>query len=109
MSLPLMNNGYAFLHELKVLKSPDAPENAYNDMPIKKALEEMGLTAPIRTNQGTAAFHTPVLILAENIHLLLPRLTRVSRGRLPAPFPVFNSSFNLHRFCQVIQHPGNDD
>ncbi len=45
--ITLMNNGYAFLHELKVLESPDAPENAYNDMPINAALEEMGLTAPI--------------------------------------------------------------
>ena len=43
----LMNNGYAFLNELKVLKSPEPPPNAYNDMPIKKALQEMGLTAPI--------------------------------------------------------------
>lgn len=50
--LTLMNNGYAFLHELKVLKSPKAPDNAYNDMPIKKALEEMGLTAPIGQIMG---------------------------------------------------------
>jgi len=26
--LTLMNNGYAFLYQLKVLKSPDAPANA---------------------------------------------------------------------------------
>ena len=50
--LTLMNNGYAFLHELKVLKSPDAPPNAYNDMPLKQALEEMGLTAPIGKIEG---------------------------------------------------------
>ncbi len=50
--ITLMNNGYAFLHELKVLKSPDAPENAYNDMPVNKALEEMGLTAPIGEIRG---------------------------------------------------------
>jgi NitT/TauT family transport system substrate-binding protein len=50
--LKLMNNGYAFLNQLKVLKSPDAPPNAYNDMPIKKALAEMGLTAPIGEIRG---------------------------------------------------------
>lgn len=45
--LTLMKNGYAFLYRKKVLKSPDAPPNAYNDMPIKTALKEMGLTAPV--------------------------------------------------------------
>ena len=50
--LTLMNNGYAFLHELKVLKSPEAPANAYNDMPIKKALAEMGLSAPVGQIKG---------------------------------------------------------
>jgi NitT/TauT family transport system substrate-binding protein len=50
--LTLMNNGYAFLHQLKVLKSPEAPPNAYNDMPIKKALAEMGLSAPIGKIHG---------------------------------------------------------
>jgi NitT/TauT family transport system substrate-binding protein len=50
--LTLMNNGYAFLHQLKVLKSPDAPPNAYNDMPIKEALSQMGLMAPIGEIRG---------------------------------------------------------
>jgi NitT/TauT family transport system substrate-binding protein len=50
--LDLMNKGYAFLHSVKVLKSPDAPENAYNDMPIKEALKQMGLTAPVGEIKG---------------------------------------------------------
>jgi len=50
--LDIMNKGYGFLHSVKVLKSPDAPENAYNDMPIKEALKAMGLTAPIGEIKG---------------------------------------------------------
>ncbi|KUO60067.1 MAG: hypothetical protein APF80_08115 [Alphaproteobacteria bacterium BRH_c36] len=45
--IDIMTKGYAFLHSVKVLKSPDAPENAYNDMPVTEALKQMGLTAPI--------------------------------------------------------------
>ena len=45
--ITLMNNGYAFLHELKVLKSPNASINTYNDIPIKNALKEMELSALI--------------------------------------------------------------
>lgn len=50
--LDLMNKGYAFLHSIKVLKSPDAPENAYNPMPIETALKELGLSAPVGEIQG---------------------------------------------------------
>ena len=50
--ITLMKNGYAFLHELKVLKSPEPPENAYNDGPLKQALEEMGLSGPIGEIRG---------------------------------------------------------
>lgn len=50
--IDIMNKGYAFLHSVKVLKSPDAPENAYNDMPITEALKQMGLTAPIGEIRG---------------------------------------------------------
>ena len=50
--ITLMKNGYAFLHELKVLKSPDPPENAYNDGPLMRALEEMGLSGPIGEIRG---------------------------------------------------------
>lgn len=48
----LAQNGYTFLHHLKVLKSPNPPENWYNDMPLKKALSEMGLSAPIGNIYG---------------------------------------------------------
>jgi NitT/TauT family transport system substrate-binding protein len=57
--ITLMNNGYAFLHELKVLKSPDAPENAYNEMPVTKALEEMGITAPVGSITGKPGSERP--------------------------------------------------
>jgi NitT/TauT family transport system substrate-binding protein len=50
--IDIMDKGYAFLHTMKVLKSPDAPENAYNDMPITEALKQMGLTAPIGEIRG---------------------------------------------------------
>ena len=50
--LKIMNDGYAFLHRKRVLKSPKAPPNAYNDMPIKTALKQMGLTAPIGKIEG---------------------------------------------------------
>lgn len=43
----LMNNGYAFLHQIKVIKEPQMPKNAINDGPLKKALAEMKATAPI--------------------------------------------------------------
>ena len=52
--IKLMNDGYAFLYRKKVLKSPDAPLNAYNDMPINTALKEMGLTAPVAKIEGMA-------------------------------------------------------
>jgi len=50
--IDIMDKGYAFLHTMKVLKSPDAPENAYNDMPITEALNQMRLTAPIGEIRG---------------------------------------------------------
>ena len=45
--MDLMKKGYAFLHSLKVTKSPDMPENAINDGPLKQALAELGLQAPV--------------------------------------------------------------
>ncbi len=50
--LDIMKKGYAFLHSVKVLKSPEMPKNAYNDMPITMALKQMGLTAPIGKIMG---------------------------------------------------------
>ena len=57
--LDLMQKGYAFLHSAKVLQSPDMPENAYNDMPVTKALEELGLTAPIGEIKGVPRSEYP--------------------------------------------------
>lgn len=48
----LMTKGYAFLHSVKVLRSPEVPEDAYNDMPVTEALKQMGLTAPIGEIRG---------------------------------------------------------
>ena len=45
--ITLAKNGYAFLHELKALKSPNPPENFYNDGPLQTALSEMNLKASI--------------------------------------------------------------
>ena len=56
-----MKNAYAFLHELKVTKSPGIPENAYNEMPITKALEEMGITAPVGVIKGVPRAQSPYL------------------------------------------------
>ena len=47
-----MKNGYAFLHEIKVLKSPDPPPHAYNDGPLMQALADMGLSGPIGEIRG---------------------------------------------------------
>jgi NitT/TauT family transport system substrate-binding protein len=50
--LKVMRTGYAFLHSIKVVESPDMPKDAYNDQPLKQALSEMKLTAPIGRIEG---------------------------------------------------------
>jgi hypothetical protein len=50
--ITLAKNGYAFLHQLKVLKSPNPPDNFYNDGPLQTALSEMNLKAPIGDIRG---------------------------------------------------------
>lgn len=50
--LTAMKNGYAFLHSAKVLTSSDMPANAYNDGPLKEALKQMGLSAPVGVIKG---------------------------------------------------------
>jgi len=57
--LQLMKDGYAFLYRAKVLKSPDMPENAYNDGPIKQALQELGLQAPVAVIEGRDPSEAP--------------------------------------------------
>lgn len=56
--LDLMKKGYAFLHSLKVIKSPEIPEDATNEGPLTAALSEMGITAPVVeiTGMPTSAF-----------------------------------------------------
>lgn len=41
--LKLMKLGYAFLHRMKVLRSGEIPEDAYNEAPLKAALKKLGL------------------------------------------------------------------
>jgi len=53
--LDLMKKGYGFLHSLKVIKSGDIPEGAINDGPVKAALKEMGITAPVVLIEGSPA------------------------------------------------------
>ncbi|MEW5965233.1 MAG: ABC transporter substrate-binding protein [Pseudomonadota bacterium] len=47
-----MKSGYAFLHSAKVLTTPDMPANAYNDGPLKEALKQLGLSAPVGAIKG---------------------------------------------------------
>ena len=50
--LALMKNGYKFLHEIKVIESPEMPKNAINDAPLKKAMQEMKAKAPLGEIRG---------------------------------------------------------
>lgn len=52
--LELMKKDYAFLHSIKVLPSPDIPPHAYDDGPVKQALKELGMTAPVGEIIGQA-------------------------------------------------------
>ncbi len=45
--MDLMKKGYAFLHEVKVLSSPDMPPHPINEQPLKQALAEMNIQAPV--------------------------------------------------------------
>jgi NitT/TauT family transport system substrate-binding protein len=53
--IDLMKKGYAFLHSLKVIKSPDIPKDAINDGPVNAALGEMGIKAPVCVIKGLPA------------------------------------------------------
>jgi len=50
--LDLMKKGYKFLHEIKVIESPEMPKTAINDGPLKKAMQEMGVKAPLGEIRG---------------------------------------------------------
>jgi sulfonate transport system substrate-binding protein len=53
--LDLMKKGYAFLNSIKVIKSPEIPKDAINDGPVKAAMKEMGVTAPVCVIKGLPA------------------------------------------------------
>lgn len=53
--LDLMKKGYAFLHSVKVTRSPEMPANPINDEPLRKALVELGIKAPVGSIRGQDA------------------------------------------------------
>ncbi|MFN0302468.1 MAG: ABC transporter substrate-binding protein [Burkholderiales bacterium] len=48
----LMKRGYVFLHKIKAIDKPDMPANAINDGPLKQALTEMKVSAPLGEIRG---------------------------------------------------------
>lgn len=48
----LMKKGYAFLHHMRVTRSPDMPPNPINDEPLKRAVAEMGVELPVMVIRG---------------------------------------------------------
>jgi NitT/TauT family transport system substrate-binding protein len=48
----LMKTGYSFLHSIKVIESPEMPANAINPEPLKQAMKEMGVSAPLGEIRG---------------------------------------------------------
>lgn len=53
--LKLMKKGYEFLHSIKVIKSGDIPADAINEGPVKAAMAEMKVTAPVVVIEGLPA------------------------------------------------------
>jgi len=50
--LDLMKKGYSFLHSIKVIESPDMPKDAINPEPLRQAIKEMGVAAPLGEIRG---------------------------------------------------------
>lgn len=50
--MALMKKGYGFLNKIKVTDTPNMPPSPINDAPLKQALKEMGLTAPVAVIRG---------------------------------------------------------
>jgi NitT/TauT family transport system substrate-binding protein len=48
----LMTTGYRFLHSIKVIESPEMPQNAINPEPLKRAMQELGVSAPLGEIRG---------------------------------------------------------
>jgi NitT/TauT family transport system substrate-binding protein len=50
--LDIMKTGYAFLHSIKVIEAPEMPKDAYNDAPLKRAMADLKVSAPVGTIMG---------------------------------------------------------
>jgi ABC-type nitrate/sulfonate/bicarbonate transport system substrate-binding protein len=50
--LELMTRGYVFLHSIKAIDTATMPTNAINDEPLKRALKELNITAPLGEIRG---------------------------------------------------------
>jgi NitT/TauT family transport system substrate-binding protein len=50
--LAQMKKGYKFLYDGKVIESPEMPRTAINDAPLKRAMQEMGVKAPLGEIRG---------------------------------------------------------
>lgn len=50
--LQLMRKGYAFLHSIKVIESGEMPKNSINPEPLKRAIKEMNVAAPLGEIRG---------------------------------------------------------
>jgi NitT/TauT family transport system substrate-binding protein len=50
--IDIMKKGYAFLHSIKVIRSPEIPEGAMNTGPVTEAMKEMGVSAPVVVIEG---------------------------------------------------------
>jgi ABC-type nitrate/sulfonate/bicarbonate transport system substrate-binding protein len=57
--LAAMKEGYAFLHSIKVIESPEMPQNAINPEPLARAMKEMGVKAPLGEIRGQPALAYP--------------------------------------------------
>lgn len=50
--MKLLKDGYSFLHKINVLRSADMPPHPINDEPLKQAMAEMGIEAPVAVIKG---------------------------------------------------------
>jgi ABC-type nitrate/sulfonate/bicarbonate transport system substrate-binding protein len=50
--IDIMTKGYAFLHSINVIQSPDIPKDAMNSWPVTEAMKEMGVIAPVVLIEG---------------------------------------------------------
>jgi len=50
--LELMRQSFVFLHSIKVIETPEVPKDAINPEPLKRAMKEMGVSAPLGEIRG---------------------------------------------------------